>query len=263
MRHSAFLILGLFVSSITALYSAHSLEDPKSGLANVTVTPTLGQAIDLNLEFTSSEGQSATLRDMIAGEKPVILIPVYYSCPRLCPLVLQSVTRLLNDLPLRMGDDYKVLTISFDSREAPEKAREKADHYQASFKDPLIAKSHWRFYVGDELNTRKLTTAIGFGFAPDAGEFAHGAAIMILTPQGKISQYFTDINFSPWDVKLALVEASEGRVGSALDHFLLYCFRFDVTKGKYTWAAWNALRVGVLLSVATCVAVVMLNSRKA
>jgi protein SCO1 len=164
-------------------------------------------------------------------------------------------------MSLELGTHYEVVTVSFDSAETPALAAERAAHYHALYRNTAKGPEHWRFLTGDEPNITQLMTQLGFSYQPDAGEFAHAAAIMILTPQGEISQYFTDINVSPWDVRLALIEASQGRIGSAIDHFLLFCFRFDRTKGKYSWAAWNVLRIGSVGSVLVLASIAFVYSR--
>ena len=129
-----------------------------------------------------------------------------------------------------------------------ESAEEKRRQYVTGLKLKDKAKSGWHFLVGEPENVNKLMNQIGFHYIEDKGEFAHSAAIMLLTHDGEISQYFTGIDFRPFDVKLALVEASKGKVGSIIDHVLLFCFRFDPTKGRYTWAAFNIMRLGGILT---------------
>lgn len=241
----ALLCCFLLVSPLTAF----TIEKPGEELGDVGVAPRLGGKIDLTLEFRNEKGERNTLGELFAGGKPIILTPVYYHCPRVCGVLLEQVTKLLNDLPIELGDDYKVVTFSYDPEETGSLAAKRAQKYRKLYRDPDKAATNWHFLLGEQSAISSLLEQIGFRVKRDNGEFAHSIAIMVMTPDGEISQYFTDINFPPWDVKLALVEASKGEIGSPLDHFLLYCFRFDVTKGKYTWAATTALRVGSVLTV--------------
>ncbi len=243
-------IRGIFCTLISAILFAkvaYSLESGKDALGNAGITTQLGTTVDLSQNFTDSNGKTGQLSSFLQSGKPLILVPVYYECPRLCGLVLKGVVSLLNKLQLELGKDYEVITISFNSTETPELASKRAKDYRAQYIKPDLAEKYWHFFVGDSKSVDTLMNQIGFKYAPDGEEFSHSTAIMILTPEGNISQYFTDINFPSWDVKLSLVEASKGQIGSPIDHFLLFCFKFDPSKGKYTWAAWNFVRVGVLI----------------
>lgn len=222
-------------------------ENPEESLKRAGLSTLLGKKVDLNLTFTESTGTERPLRDFFSDGKPVIMVPVYYGCPRLCGLVLDGVVSLLNKLTLNLGQDYRVVTVSFDDTETPELAKERLTKYH-----PLLTRGEvadWHFLVGKESSVKSLMEQIGFNFERDGSEFVHSAAIMLLTPEGQISQYFTGIDFPAWDLRLALVEASQGNVGSALDHVFLFCFRFDQIKGKYTWAVYNLLKVVGVLTI--------------
>lgn len=212
------------------------------------MSPILGTTISSRLQFLAEDSKPVLLSEVISGDLPVIIVPVYYGCPRLCGLLMDGVVKLISKLELSLGTDYRVISVSFDPQETPENARIAAAKYlkAAGLSEPTAQA--WKFLVGNTDNVNKLMAEIGFNFIKDGEEFAHSAAIILLTPQGQISQYFTGISFSPWDVRLALIEASQGRLGSALDHVLLFCFRFDPTKGKYTWAAFNLARVAAFLT---------------
>lgn len=251
-----FLLLIFYILASSCFFGLVSsdvfaLEKPEEDLAKAQVTTQLGAQVDFSLRFTDSNGREVALSELVTQKKPIILTPVYYSCPRLCGLVLNAFTILLNNLGLALGKDYEVLTVSFDSTETPQQAEKRLKKYH----EQLVGvaeedKKSWNFLVGQNESVEKLMKSIGFGYKDDNGEFAHSAAIMILSPTGKISQYFTDINFPAEDVRLALIEASEGKIGNAIDHFLLFCYRFDPTKGKYTLVAWNFVRLGVIFCIA-------------
>jgi len=227
---------------------AWCIEKQATELEEVGVTTKLGTQVDFSLRFVNENGESGTLREFVRADRPIVLVPAYYGCPRLCGLVLQGVQELLDRLTLTLGSDFQLITVSFDPSDTPALARERAQTVYQALKDPELARRNWRFLTGPQESIQPLMRQIGFNYKPDHGEFAHGAAIMILTPTGQISQYFTGIEYSPFDIRLALVEASKGGIGSPLDHIMLFCFRFDETRGKYTWAAYNLVRAGGLLT---------------
>ncbi len=240
---------------------SQALEKPEQELSQVGLTTKLGDKIDLNLSFSDEQGNPVTAREVVRDGRPFIIVPAYYHCPRMCGLVLKGVKELVSKLELKLNEDYRVITVSFDTGDTPERAREMTASFHEGLA-PGAAAPGWRFLTGKDPAVSSLMNQIGFHFAPDRGEFAHTAAIMILTPDGQISQYFTGITFSPRDVKLALVEAGRGSIGTAVDHFLLFCFRFDQTKGRYTWAAYNLMRLGGALSLAVLVGVVVFLRRR-
>ncbi len=247
-------IFGIFCAVLFIAVPASALEDPKADLQEVGVFTELGRKVDTSLIFSDSLGNKIPLSQVFSSGKPVILIPAYYRCPRLCGLILGGVQKLLNKLTLNLGHDFQVVTVSFDPEEGVKDAAEKASEYRKVLPDRGVPEA-WSFLVGDENNIRPLMDQIGFRYKKDGSEFAHSAAIMILTPDGEISQYFTGIDFSPFDVKLSLIEASKGKIGSPLDHVFMFCFRFDETKGRYTWAVFNLMRLG---AIATLVFLVVL-----
>ncbi len=240
----------LFIVAVGA--SAFALEDPKNGLQDIGIDSKLGQQVDLDRPFLNEKGESVTLRTYVRGDVPVIITPVYYRCPRICGLLFQGLSQLLGELTLEPGSQYRVVSVSFNPKENSDIAAKKAAQYRDAGPKKELSADTWAFLTGPESSSFPLMKELGFKFAPDAEEFAHSPVIVILTPDGKVSQYFTDIQFSPWDVRLSLVEASEGRIGSPVDHILLFCFRFDPTKGRYSWAAFNFLRFGTILSVILC-----------
>lgn len=226
----------------------YALEKPEVELQEAGITFNRGGTVDTMLTFTDSEGRRVTLSELMLPERPTILIPAYYECPRLCGLLLEGAFKGLNALDLKLGEDYSVVTVSFNAAEGPPLAAEKAAFYRSQLVAPERSRQSWHFLVGEPDQINPLMRSIGFHFKPDQGEFAHAATLVVLTPDGKISQYLTGVTFAGFDLRLALVEASQGKIGSALDHALLFCFRFDPTKGKYTWAAWNVARLVALTS---------------
>ncbi len=252
----AYIFLGILAFFLLPVFSLQALEDPSKALNDIGVTPVLGAQVDPELLFTDGSETQQSLKQLLSTGVPTILVPVYFKCPRLCGLLLTGVTTLLNALELDLGNEYQVLTISFDSSETSQLAQETQQKYRERLSRPEPAKQFWRFFVGDSDNINQLMQQIGFKFSPDGQDFAHTAAIIILTPEGKISQYFTGIEFSAWDVRMALIEAAHGQIGSALDHIFLFCFRFDPTKGKYTLAAFNMMKLGGALTLLFLIALI-------
>ena len=231
-----------------------AVEKPEKELQEVGIVTKLGTKVDLSLELVNSVGKTVTLKELIAlNNKPIVIVPAYYNCPRLCGLVLDGVAELVEGLDTELGKEYSLATVSFDPKETFDLADAKAKFFQKKlankFSESDKAKNSWHFLVGKEKNVNTLMEQLGFLFKADGKDFSHSAAIFILSTEGYISQYFTGIQFSPWDVHLALVEASHGAIGSLVDQVLLYCFRFDPTKGKYTAFAQNIMRLGGVLTL--------------
>lgn len=257
--------LPLIVLSMAALLLAvegFCLEKPGDELRESGLTTQLGTQVDLSASFTDSSGELRTLSEFVSEDKPLIIVPAYYDCPRLCGLLLSGVTKTLNEVDLELGTDYQVATVSFNHKDTPQKAASRRKTYHEKYKGKGDPDTGWHFLVGEEGIVKQLMSQIGFQYFEDKGEFAHTAALMVLTADGVLSQYFTGITFSPWDVKLALVEASKKKIGTAIDHVLLYCFRFDPTKGKYTWAAFGVMRAGGVLTLLFLVSLIGYFVRK-
>lgn len=230
---------------------AGAIEDPGVMAAqDVGIFTELGAKVNLDRQFTDVNGSTKSLKDFALPGKPIVIAPVYYKCPRLCGLLLNGVYDLLNELPLKLSQDYSVLVVGFDPTETPQDAREVMTKFNARLVgDAREGSAAIQYLVGTPENVSALMTELGFKFMKDGEDFAHSAAVMILTSTGYISQYFTGILFPQWDVRLSLVEASKGGIGTAIDHFLLYCFRFDAVKGRYTWAVVGLLRIGGILTL--------------
>jgi protein SCO1/2 len=233
-----------FLISLLILIASNSyaIEKPGDELDSVFVRDSIGTQVPLDLTFQDSAGKTVQLADYFKTNRPVVIVPAYYRCPRLCGLVMGGVRRLINGLSLKLGQDYQIVTVSFDDSETPAMAAKKAEEFQTTLRAEAAPEA-WRFLVGKSDQISKLMTALGFKYLKDQGEFAHSAAVYVLTPTGIVSQYFSGIDFDSEDFRLSIIEASQGVLGSALDHILLYCYRFDPTKGKYTIAVLNLARV--------------------
>lgn len=232
-----------------------ALKDPLEVPREAGIDEHLNAQIDLDIPFVGQDGKQVSLRELMTNNRPVILTPVYYGCPRLCTLVLNGMQELVNNLNLRLGHDYSVVSVSFNYHENSELAQKKAASYYESLKVPKDGEQYWHFLTGSQANVNQLMQQIGFRYKEDGDQFLHAAVIIVLTPQGKISRYLYGVQYRPADAKLALIEASEGKVGSTLEKFLLFCFHFDPTLGKYTLAIMRVTQVVCFVLVAALILV--------
>lgn len=218
-------------------------------LRDVGFDQRLGAQLPLDLTFRDESGRTVTLGDYF-GERPVILILAYYRCPMLCGQVHNGLVRALHEVPFDAGKDFTILTVSFDPRETPEQAAAAKSIYVERYGRPG-AEAGWHFLTGDETSIRRLTDTVGFRFTYDAAndQYAHAGGLMLVTPTGRLSRYFYDIHFSPLDMRLGLVEASQNRIGSPVDRILLYCFHYDPSEGRYGPTILNFVRVGGVLTL--------------
>jgi protein SCO1/2 len=217
-------------------------------LLGVGVDEHLGRPIDLNLTFIAENGYPVALKDFFHKGKPVILNLIYYQCPMLCNLILNGQTQVMREIPWTPGDQYEVVTISIDPSESFNLAREKKAVYVNSFNR---AAPGWHFLCDNEGNAKKLAEQIGYHYRYDEqqGQFAHPAAIFILTPEGKIARYLYGVRFRPMDVRFALAEASENRTTMTVERILLYCYHYDPKAGAYVVFASTVMRIGGALTV--------------
>ncbi|MDQ7040037.1 MAG: SCO family protein [Rhodothermus sp.] len=211
----------------------------------VGIEPKLGAYIPLDLTFYDEEGRPVALQTFFDGRRPVLLTLVYHDCPMLCNLVLDGLTKTLRQMSWTPGEQFEVLAVSFDHRETPALVRRRKAHYLKMLGKPTAAAG-WHFLTGDSTTIRALTDAVGFSFrwVPEKQQFAHPAALIFLSGDGKISRYLYGLEHDPGDVRKALVEASEGKVGTVLDQVLLYCFQYDPDENSYVANAFNIMRLG-------------------
>ena len=203
------------------------------GLKNVGIEQHLNQQIPPTLTFRDETGKSVQLGDYF-GKKPMILNLVYYQCPMLCGEVLSGLESALRVLKFDVGKEFDVLTISFDPKETPEMATAKKAEYLRRYGRSGAAQG-WHFLTGPAASIDALTKAAGFQYQYDSktGQFAHATAIMVLTPEGKIAQYYYGVEFAPKDLRLGLIQASQNKIGTVVDQVLLYCYHYDPDTGKY------------------------------
>lgn len=220
-------------------------------LQGVGIEEKTGTYIDLNLSFKDENGETVTLGKYIkGGHIPVIISPVYYSCPGLCNFHLNGLTDGLKLMDWSAGDKFRVVAVSFDSKETPDLAAKKKASYMKVYDRPGT-EAGWSFLTGDEATIKALTAALGFKFKwnEEAKEWAHASAAIVVTPDGKISRYLPGIMFDPKDVKLAINEASNGKTGTFVDQLVLYCFQYNPHQSKYTLYAFNIMKLGGALMV--------------
>ena len=218
-------------------------------LKDVGIDQKLNDSVPLDLAFRDEAGRPVTLGQFFAG-KPVVLSLVYYNCPMLCTQVLNGMERSLRDVPMDIGKQFSVVTVSIDPTERPALASAKRALYTGLY-GRLGAIEGWHFLTGDEPQIKQLANAVGFRYAYDAQskQFAHASAIMILTPEGRISRYLYGIQYSTRDLRLGLVEASEGKIGTPVDQILLFCYHYDPATGKYSLLISRILKAAGVFTI--------------
>lgn len=216
----------------------------------VHIDEKLGDKLPMDLTFTDANRQTVRLGDVISKDRPTILNLGYYRCPMLCDLVIDGVANAAADIPLTIGRDYRIVTVSIDPSDTPPAARLKQTQSIEKFNGP-VPSDGWRFFVGRQDDIATLADAVGFGYEylPESNEFAHPAVIVIITPDGRISRYLRGVRFDSKTLRLSLVEASDGQIGSTIDQLLLTCFHFDPQAGTYNVTAMAIMRGGGLITI--------------
>jgi protein SCO1/2 len=219
------------------------------GLQNVGIEQHLDQQIPPDLSFRDETGKPVRLSDYF-GKKPMILNLVYYNCPMLCGEVLSGLESALRVLKFDVGKEFDVLTVSFDPRETPDMATKKKAEFLKRYGRAGAAEG-WHFLTGPRESIDALTKAAGFQYQydPKTGQFAHATAIMVLTPDGKIAQYYYGVEYAPKDLRLGLIQASENKIGTLADQVLLYCYHYDPTTGKYGAIISRVLQLSGLATI--------------
>ncbi len=223
--------VGVFVCVAMCLAQPADTWKP-TALRNVSIQQRPGAEVALDVPLVDEAGRSVSLRAF--SGKPIVLALVYYQCPSLCNMVLSGVARSVKDISLRAGEDFEIVAVSIDPHETPE---------MAAAKKP--AERGWHYLTGPESSSRMIADSVGFHYFYDAmtNQYAHASAIIVITPEGRVSRYFYGIDYPARDLRLALVDASHHRVGSIVDQVMLYCYHWDPARGKYGFVIMNALRV--------------------
>jgi protein SCO1/2 len=233
-------------------------------LQGIGIDQRLNEMLPLSLPLRDETGRAVTLGNYF-GRRPVVFALVYYNCPMLCTQVLNGLVASLNVISLEAGKDFDVVAVSFDPRDTPAAAAAKKEAYLSRYKHPA-AHAGWHFLTGDAAAIETLTKAAGFRYRFDEklDQFAHASAAMVVTPEGRLARYFYGIEYAPRDLRLGLVEASAGKIGTPVDQILLYCFHYDPATGKYGAVVMNIVRLAGLLTVGwIAVGVVVLSRRRA
>jgi protein SCO1/2 len=220
------------------------------GLEGVGIDQRLNEQVPLNLTFKDEQGKTVMLGDYFHQGRPVILNLVYYQCPMLCTEVLNGLTSALKVIKFVPGNQFEVVTLSIDPRETPQLAANKKAMYLKRLGNPDAAKG-WHFLTGEQAQIAALASAVGwrYRYDPKLDQFAHAAGIILITPEGKIAQYYYGVEYSAKDMRLGIVEASQNRIGSLADAVLLYCYHYDPRTGKYGATITNIVRLAGIVTV--------------
>lgn len=243
------LVLCLLLLSSFVLANPEKADVVPEQLTGITIDQNLGAIIPLDLTFQDEDGEKVLLRDYF-GRRPVILTLVYYECPMLCNMILNGSVRAFRALEFTAGKEFEVVSVSIDPRETPAQAAAKKSAYVEHYSRPGVERG-WHFLTGQEGQIQALAEAAGFQYRydPASGQYTHAAGIMVLTPAGKLARYFYGVEYSARDLRLALVEAAEERIGSVVDQVLLFCFHYDPVTGKYSLAILRTLRIAGVLTL--------------
>ncbi|MGH9956014.1 MAG: SCO family protein [Pyrinomonadaceae bacterium] len=252
------------------LYGARPQSGPVSSglpkaLQEVGIDQKLNSQLPLDLIFRNENGEVVKLGNYF-GKKPVVLALVYYECPMLCTQVLNGMVSAFKVLAFKPGEEFDVVTVSFDPRETSTLAAAKKKTYIGYLPEAkrLPATNGWHFLTGDQDSIRRLTETVGFHYTFDeaTNQFAHASAIMVATPEGKLARYFYGIEYSPKDLRLGLVEASQNKIGSTVDQLLLYCYHYDPATGKYGAVVMNMIRLGGVATLIVMIAGFLILRRR-
>jgi protein SCO1/2 len=238
-----FLLAVLLVLATNVAHADSSATAPQLP-GRVRIEQKLDAQVPLDLMMRNEQGEIVRLRDLLRG-KPILLNFMYFRCPMLCSMVMEGEASALTELKFDIGKQFDVITVSIDPRDTPAEAAEKKDKYVKRY-GRFGAMNGWHFLTANESTIRKLTDSVGFYYAydPKLDQFAHNAAVMVLTPQGRVSRYFYGFEYKPRDLRLGLVEASSGKIGTATDQILLLCYHYDPATGKYSRGAMTFVRAG-------------------
>lgn len=234
----------------TAAFAENSATPPKLP-GKVGIDQNMNAQVPLETFFRDESGKVVRLGDVINGTRPVLLVFMYYRCPMLCSMVMEGVTKTLTDLRFDAGKDFDVVTISIDPRDMPKDAAAKKEKYVKRY-GRLETAAGWHFLTGTDTSIHRVTDTVGFHYAydPQLDQFAHATTLIVLTPQGRVSRYLYGFEYKPRDVRLALVEASQNKIGNAVDQVLLLCYHYDPVTGKYSRSAMAFIRAGGVATVA-------------
>lgn len=240
--HTA-LVLATVVACVSS--AAGQATDAVTGvLKHAGITEHIGETIDLDATFLDESGNPIIVRDYFDGEHPVVLTFVYHTCPMLCSMVLDGLSKSMAGIEWDLGAEYRAVSVSIDPNDSPELAARQKERYLSR----LGSESHsagWAFLTGQEDQIASLAASAGFDFEkdPETGEYGHAATVILVSPEGEITRYLYGISYTPFDLRASLIEASEGKVGGIADRFIMFCFHYDPMEGSYVPHAWLAMRL--------------------
>lgn len=255
--------LVLAAAVVALVPTAHAQQGAPPALRQVGFDQKLGGSVPLELRFRDDTGREVRFGDYF-GRKPVVLSLNYYACPMLCTVTLNGLASALNVLTsFDAGREFEVVTVSFDPTEGPALAAQKKASYLTRYKRPT-AEAGWHFLTGDKAAIDALTASVGFRYTWDeeTKQFAHPAGIVVLTPEGRISRYLYGIEYAPKDLKLALMESSSGKIGSAVDQAILYCYQYDPMTGRYSASILRIMRAGAVLTILALAGFIAVSLRR-
>lgn len=256
----------LLLSALTlpVLAAGQEAPNPKlpTPLREVGFEQNIGAFVPLDAQFVDSMGETVHLGDYFR-DKPVVLALVYYECPMICTMVLNGLSSSLGVLTFDAGEDFELVVVSFNPAETPQLAAAKRQNYIENFSRPIDGEG-WHFLTGDEANIRRLTDSVGFQYVYDeeTQQYAHATGVTVLTPKGQVSRYLFGIEYAPKDLRLALVESAEEKLGSVVDQLLLYCYKYDPATGKYGATVIFFLRLGAILTTVGILGFIVIMRRR-
>ena len=236
-------ILQWFLASLIALVLIAPLRAGDQNQPKLGIEEKLGQTIPLDAEFYDEKGQLVSLKDLV--NKPTIFTFVYFRCPGICTPLLNELARIVEKTDLVLGKDYQIISVSFNHRETPDMAAGKKESYLQSI-NKQVDPNGWRFLTGDSLSIHRLTSGAGFYFMPDGNDFIHAGALIVVSPEGKITRYINGIKYLPFDVKMAVYEASTGKVGPTIANILRFCYSYNPEGHAYTL---NFMRISLVVTL--------------
>ena len=258
MRNSFALKIILSLLFIPGICGGQTAITPQN--VEIGIEEHLDEYIPADIVLTGEKGESVTLGSLI--DKPTIINLVYYRCPGICSPLMEGLADVMGKVDLELGKDYQVLTISFDPRESIELALRKKNNYLNLMSNPEPARENWKFFVGDSLNIARLTGAVGFKYRRTGNDYIHAASIMVVSPQRKITRYLNGTYFLPFEITMALTEASEGVSAPTVNRILQYCFSYDPAGNKYVLSMTRVAFPIITLTVIVLVLILIVRTRK-
>lgn len=248
----------LLLLSLSPLTNGQTALTPQD--VEVGITEHLDAYLPMDIMLIDENGNTTYLEKLI--DKPTIINLVYFRCPGICSPLMEGLAEVMGKVDLELGKDYQVLTISFDPRESIELARRKKSNYLNLMSQPGAAQIHWKFFVSDSVNIARLTDAIGFRYKRTGNDFLHSATIVIVSPDGKITRYLNGTFFLPFEITMAITEASEGISAPTVNRILQFCFPYDPVGQKYVMSMTRVGFIVIMFTAVVVVAILTVRSRK-